>query len=148
MTAAEEKALDLYRENAIGPHVANGLLELKSQIRNQIDEMREKNIKESHQALREYIFKNAAIITKKLNSQQYTSYSEYEKEVTFLGEKFLKEGPKYHNYKFVYLEAVRKLSAQGAEFLFKSFSKQQEKTAEMFKEKEKQMTGDIQNLRT
>lgn len=50
-----------------------------------------------------------------------------------MGEKFLKDGPKLHNYKYVYLEAVRKLSAQGAEFLFKNFTKQQEKTSEMFR---------------
>jgi hypothetical protein len=79
--------------------------------------------------LREYIVRNASIITKKLNSQQYSSYSEYEKEIAAMYEKFLKDGPKLHNYKFVYLEAVKKLSSQGAEFLFRNFNKQQEKTS-------------------
>jgi hypothetical protein len=35
------------------------------------------------------------------------------------------------------VEAMRKLSAQGAEFLFKNFTKVQEKDREMFKLKEK-----------
>jgi hypothetical protein len=109
--------------------------------------MKEKNIKESVVVLRDHIVRNAGIIIKKLNSQNYTSYSEYEKEVVAMGEKLNKEGPMLHNYKYAYLEAVRKLSAQGAEFLFKSFNKQQEKNSEMFKEKEKQMVGEIQTLK-
>lgn len=76
--------------------------------------MKEKNIKESATVLREYIVRNAGIITKKLNSQNYSTYSEYEKEVAAMGEKFNKDGPKLHNFKYIYLEAVRKLSAQGA----------------------------------
>ncbi len=91
--------------------------------------------------------KNASLITKKLNSQQYSSYAEYEKEIVALGEKFNKEGPKLHNHRFTYMEAIRKLSAQGAEFLFKNFTKSQEKTVEMFKEKEKQMAENMNSLK-
>jgi len=52
-----------------------------------------------------------------------------------------------HNHRYTYIEAIRKLSAQGAEFLFKNFTKSQEKTVEMFKEKEKQMTENMNNLK-
>lgn len=52
-----------------------------------------------------------------------------------------------HNHRYTYIEAIRKLSAQGAEFLFKNFTKSQEKTMEMFKEKEKQMTENMNNLK-
>jgi hypothetical protein len=45
------------------------------------------------------------------------------------------------------MEAIRKLSAQGAEFLFKNFTKSQEKTVEMFKEKEKQMAENMNSLK-
>jgi hypothetical protein len=45
------------------------------------------------------------------------------------------------------LEAVRKLSAQGAEFLFKKFTKEQEKVTELFREKERNMSGDITKLK-
>lgn len=95
--------------------------------------MKEKNIKDSNQVLKQYIFRNVAIITKKLNNQNYSTYSEFDKELSAMYEKITKEGPKLHNYKFTYAQAVRKLSAQGAEFLFKSFTKQQEKALEMFK---------------
>lgn len=100
---AEERALQTYREKALGAQATPGYNELKNRIRTQIAEIREENIKQSYKNLREYIVKNATLITKKLNSQQYNSYSEYEKEVTAMGEKFLKDGPKLHNYKYVYL---------------------------------------------
>jgi hypothetical protein len=39
----------------------------------------------------------------------------------------MKEGPKLHGHKLIYVEAMKKFSTQGAEFLFKNFSKHQEK---------------------
>jgi len=88
---------------ALGDHAPNGLKELKKRIRAHIAELKEENIKESSKQLREYIVKNASLITKKLNSQQYSSYAEYEKEISALSEKFNKEGPKLHNYRLSYL---------------------------------------------
>lgn len=45
------------------------------------------------------------------------------------------------------MEAIRKLLAQGAEFIFKSFSKHQEKSVELFKEKEKQLTTELESAK-
>jgi len=44
-----------------------------------------------------------------------------------MSERLMKDGPKLHSYKLVYTEAMRKFSSQGAEFLFKNFTKNQEK---------------------
>jgi hypothetical protein len=43
--------------------------------------------------------------------------------VKSIEEKLFREGPKLHNYRYVYMETVRKLSAQGADYLFKTFAK-------------------------
>lgn len=64
-----------------------------------------------------------------------------------MSEKFLKEGPKLHNYKYIYLEAIRKLSSQGADFLFKKFTKEQEKANEMNREKERHLVGEMTKLK-
>jgi hypothetical protein len=42
---AEEKALEAYREKALGTQAAHGLTELKSRIKEGIEEMRNQNIK-------------------------------------------------------------------------------------------------------
>lgn len=41
---------------------------------------------------------------------------------------------------------MRKLSAQGAEYMFKSFTKTQEKDREMFKEKEKALQTQLETV--
>lgn len=63
-------------------------------------------------------------ITKKISQKEYASYPEYEKEVTAIHDKVIKEGPKLHDYRFVYADAFRKMFPQGANFLFKEFTKQ------------------------
>jgi hypothetical protein len=50
--------------------------------------MKGNNMKESTVVMREYIVRNAGIIIKKLNSQNYSTYSEYEKEVVDMGKVF------------------------------------------------------------
>lgn len=48
----------------------------------------------------------------------------------------------------MFAEAHRKFSTQGADFLFKNFTKSMDKNTELFKEKEKQMTTELESLRT
>lgn len=101
------------------------LKELKNRMRNTIGESREQNIKESNEIIRTYILKNVNPMKLKLNNHEYKSYPEFEKELNLTFDRITKDGPKLHSHKVVYTEAMRKFSAQGAEFLFKNFTKNQ-----------------------
>ncbi len=46
---AEDKALEAFREKALGDQAGPALKELKNRIRNQIAEVRDQNIKESYE---------------------------------------------------------------------------------------------------
>ena len=120
--------------------------ELKRRIKDQIAEMREENIKQSNQTLRKYILEQIKPIRAKLNTQEYRSIHEFEGALKVFEETLMKDGPRLHNYKLIYTEAVRKLASQGADFLFKNFVKGQEKDKEMFKTKEKEFLSQIETI--
>lgn len=143
---AEEKALEAFREKALGDRAALVLKQLKNRIKVQIGEVRDQNIKESNEQIRKYILKEVNPIKMKLTNQEYRSYQEFEKEVLTMEEKMIRDGPKLHNYKLIYMEAMRKLSKQGAEFLFKNFAKIQEKDKEMFKLREKELQTQLESV--
>ena len=91
-------------------------------------------MKESNEEIRKYILKYIKPINVKLNKHEYRNYPEFEKEVSGMFDRVTKEGPKLSGFKLIYTEAHRKLSSQGAEFLFRDFSKQQEKEKEKNKD--------------
>ena len=49
VTEAEEKALEAFREKALGDRAPLVLKELKNRIRTQIAEVKDQNLKESHE---------------------------------------------------------------------------------------------------
>ena len=53
-----------------------------------------------------------------------------------LYERASSEGPKLHGHKLLYVEAFKKFTSQGAEYLFRDFTKKQEKENERAKEVE------------
>ena len=62
----------------------------------------------------------AGSIEKKLKLQEFKSYSDFEKEMQGLYTHALENGPRLPNHKLVYLEFMRKLLPQGAQFFFQA----------------------------
>ena len=120
----EERTLDAFRQKAIGENTAEALKELKKSIKKMENEKREDNIRESREELRNRILEKTKVITKRISSNEYSSYNQFETEVTNTLDKI--EGTKLHGYELMYMEASKKLLQQGAKFLFHSFNKKQE----------------------
>jgi hypothetical protein len=67
-----------------------------------------------------FIVRNFSSIEKKLKLQEFRTYGEFEKEMTGLYAHVLENGPKLPNSKLVYLEFMRKVLPQGADFFFRA----------------------------
>lgn len=128
----EERTLDAFRQKAIGENTAEALKELKKSIKKMEKDKRDDNIRESREELRNRILEKTKVITKRLSSNQYSSYNQFETEVTNTLEKM--EGTKLHGYELMYMEASKKLLQQGAKFMFHNFTKKQESQRTNFKE--------------
>jgi hypothetical protein len=101
--------------------------ELKKKIKTKIQSVKTQNEKESMSAAHTFIVRNFSSIEKKLKLQEFRTYGEFEKEMAGLYGHVLENGPKLPNSKLVYLEFMRKVLPQGADFFFRASENEFEK---------------------
>lgn len=140
---AEDQAEEFFKKKAFGDNIDEFLRDLKKKIKAKIQSVKVQNEKESMGTAHNFIVRNFSSIEKKLKLQEFKSYSEFEKEMAGLYGHVLENGPKLPNCKLVYLEFMRKVLPQGADFFFRASENEFEKIRTITAEREKNYDREI-----
>lgn len=144
---AKDQAYDLFRKKAFGDNIDEFLKDLKKRIKAKVTSVKTQNEKESMSAAHQFVVRNFSAIEKKLRLQEFKSYAEFEKEMAGLYAHVIENGPKLPNSKLVYLEFMRKVLPQGADFFFRNSENEFEKLRTLAGEREKNYDKEIKDLR-
>jgi hypothetical protein len=109
--------------------------------------LRAENEKESISVLKQYIMKNFTIIEKKMKKNEYENFQDFQKSINNFYLHLLENGPDLPKKEIVYLDFLKKVTAQAAEVFLKQQKQQLDSLKTFSEDKEKQLTSDYQEMK-
>lgn len=115
------ETLRIFENRAMGEGLAREFYEeLLAKIKKRYTALKTENAKESQRKSLAFLIQEYKHIESRLNSQEYSTFAEYERDLTTLQEVFMKKGPGSVDCEKVLSEFVRKAASDAMPLFFKT----------------------------
>lgn len=120
----KDKAMALFKKKAIGDQVEEYLKDMRRKIKQKFQALKHENEKEASRVCSSFIIKEFSGINKKLKSNEYKSFHDFERDLRLFNTYFMDNGPNAPNKRLIILEFLQKSLNDGANFFIKQLQQE------------------------